>query len=192
MIRKQRSFLFFAMLGAALLGGLAATVIAPRLVKASPLGAFGPQLKVTVLDVPASAKDVGGEWVKVTDIGAFQTETGSSLVEAAFQGRLFMQAVQGNDVVNYQLRVDDQPAYQGTGQYHLNKKEQNTETPAAFSGYWQGLAAGKHTVSLWARTGSPTGSASGVTADYQNRPDNLVIVKEYLPLGTTYLPSVQR
>jgi hypothetical protein len=187
-----RKVLILSVLAALLLGAAAVTSFRPRDVQASGLAAFGPQMKITVLNIPTAAKDLKGVYVKIADVGVFQSENGSSLLEISHQGRLYVQAVQGNDVVYFQLRVDDQPGMEETGQYHLTKRESNQEIPASFAGYWQGLAAGKHTVSIWAKAGTSQGSATGATMDYLSHPDNLVIVKEYLPSGTTYLPSVQR
>jgi len=192
MKRKIRTLMIFAGAGIVLMGGLAAIALTPQEVQASPLAAFGPQVKVTVLDIPSAQKDVTGQYVKIGDVGTFVTESSSSMIEVAHQGRLFVQAIRGNDIVYFQLRVDDVPGLPATGLYHLNKREQNQETPAAFSGFWQGLPAGEHTVSLWARAGSAPGSASAAAMDQFGREDNIVIVKEYLSLGSTYLPTVQR
>lgn len=189
---KFSSHLFMAvcMVFSALLGGFAATTLAPQPAQAAALS-FGPQVNLTLLAVP-NTQQTGLSFIysKIGDIGTFTVQNGSSLVEVTHQGRLLVTNLVTATGVVFELRVDDQSPLENSGLVLIRASETNTYIPSTFSGYWKDLAPGEHTVSLWART-AQQGSANAVM-NPGGWSINDVIVKEYLPFGSTALPIVTR
>ena len=190
-----------AFLGAAFLGGLLATSFAPRSAQAAALAGFGPQVKVTLFDVPNISTNPdefpGLTPVKVADVGTFTVENSASLVEVTHNGRLFLDGLTNANGVYFELRVDNANGMvtssgQSSGLALLRASEVNTYLISNFSGYWQDLPAGNHTVSIWVRTLSNSGLGDNALLDPGGFATNVVIVKEYLPFGATYMPAVTR
>ena len=179
--------LALALLCAALLGGFVATTIAPKPVFA----AFGPPVSITTLQVPnIGANGVTTTMTKIGDIGSFTVQDSASLVEVTHQGRLFISNVVSASGVYFELRVDDQAPLPNSGLMMVRSTEASTHIPNTASGYWEALSPGTHTVSLWARA-VPNGSAN-VIMNPGGWASNDVIIKEYLPFGTTSLPLISR
>lgn len=197
----RRFLLIAAVLGASAFGGYLANVFAPRPAQAAPPALLAPTTRLTLLDVPNKSTEpdtFGVEPVKIADIGTFEVANPESLVEVTHQGRLLVESITNANGVFFELRVDDEtgialsPA-QPSGIALVRSDETNQYVVSNFSGYWENLSAGSHTVSIWVRT-STGAMAQGNNAllDPGGWPTNLVIVKEYLPFGTTFLPSIQK
>lgn len=192
----RRVILVAAILGASMLGGYLANSIGPGKVQAAANPAFGPPEKITLLDVPNTSTNpdvFGTTAVKISDVGSFTVENAASLVEVNYQGRLLVYGFTGNGVF-FELRVDDLTGIaidpdQPSGLALVRSVEVGQYVPSNFSGFWTGLAAGSHTVSVWARASSGTGDNAVI--DPGGWPSNIVIVKETLPFGSVYLPSIQ-
>lgn len=192
----SRVIIVAAILGGSMLGGYLANHFGPGNVQAAANTAFGPPEKVTLLDVPNASTnpdDFGTTAVKIADVGSFNVENSASLVEVTYQGRLAIYGTTGFGVF-FELRVDDMNGIeikegQPSGLALVRSDEVGAYVPSVFSGFWSGLAAGSHTVSVWARASSGTGTNAII--DPGGWPSNIVIVKETLPFGSTYLPSIQ-
>lgn len=192
MNRTDRILIVLGLLCAALLGGLLAAVFAPKPVQANSLNAFEPPVKLTTLGVPNNgAATFSGTWTKAGNIGPFTVENPASLVEVTHQGRLYVETMTSNGAY-FELRVDDLPPLENSGQALIRSSEVTTRVPLTFSGYWQGLAAGNHTVSLWVRSSDLGGSGTIAYMNPGNFGSNDLIIKEYLPFGSSYLPAIQR
>ena len=195
----RRILLAAALLGASAFGGFLANAAGPKQVQAAPLAAFGPGTKVTLLDVPniSTTPDVfGSSAVKIGDVGSFTVENSASLVEVTYQGRLLIDGMTASGVF-FELRVDDANGMQvNTGQPSGMALVRNTEAgqyvTSNFSGYWQGLSPGPHTVSVWVRTASGGTLGDNALIDPGGWSSNIVVVKEMLPFGTTMLPVIER
>lgn len=185
-----------AVLAASMAGGYLANHISPGNVQAAANTAFGPAEKITLLDVPNAStnpNEFGTDAVKISDVGSFNVENSASLVEVTYQGRLAIYGTSGFGVL-FELRVDDMTGIaikegQPSGLAVIYSSEVGEFVPIVFSGFWSGLAAGSHTVSVWARASSGTGDNAII--DPGGWPSNIIIVKESLPFGSTYLPSIQ-
>ena len=178
-------------MAASLLGGLVATALMPYRVGAAPLSALAPNIKITTLLVPnVGLTSISTTFTKIGDIGGFTVENSASLVEVTHQGRLHISSFNVSAGSYFQLRVDDLPPLINSGEASIRAAEANQQVPLTFTGYWQGLSAGDHTISLWVRTAN--GTATTAIMNPGGWSSNDVIVKEHLPFGTTYLPSIQR
>lgn len=185
-----------AILGASMLGGFLANRISTTKVLAATNASFGPPEKITLLDVPNASTNpdvFDTTAVKISDVGSFNVENSASLIEVTYQGRLAIYGTTGNAVF-FELRVDDMTGIevepgQPSGLAIVRSGEVGEYVPNVFSGFWSGLAAGSHTVSVWARASSGTGDNAIIDPGGWN--SNIVIVKETLPFGSTYLPSIQ-
>lgn len=178
------------------MGGFLASRFGAGMVHAAPVqAAFGPNVKLTLLPLPnvsTNPDDFSSTAVKIADIGTITVENGSSLVEVTHQGRLLVEAITGTFSVIYELRVDDSVSPNSSGLAQYRYQDVGQYMPITFSGYWTNLTPGPHTVSMWVRTSNASSTATNAFLDPGNWSSNLVIVKEYLPFGTTYLPSVAR
>ncbi len=192
----RQVLLVAAILGASMLGGYLANRIGPGRVQAAPSTDFGPPEKITLLDVPNASTNpdiFGTTAVKISNVGSFTVENAASLIEVTHQGRLVINSATGNGVF-FELRVDDATGMtigvnQPSGIALVRSSEALQYVPSTFSGYWTGLTAGSHTVSIWARASSNEGNNAII--DPGGWPSNIVIVKETLPFGSVYLPSIQ-
>ncbi|MHB0988633.1 MAG: hypothetical protein ACYC3P_08225 [Bellilinea sp.] len=190
-----RVLIVAGIIGASMLGGYLAAHIGPGRVQAAANTAFGPPEKITLLDVPNASTNpdvFGTTAVKIADVGSFNVENSESLIEVTYQGRLTITGATGMGVF-FELRVDDLTGIainpsQPSGLALVRASEAGQYVPSNFSGFWTGLAAGTHTVSVWARASANTGTNAII--DPGGWPSNIVIVKETLPFGSTFLPLI--
>lgn len=150
-----------------------------------------PTVKVTVLELACTAiNDVGDTFVKIGDAGQFDVQSADSLVELQFNGRLYAESTNGTGV-RYELRVDDAATPRGRIRAILKAGEVGggVGRNATMSGFYAGLPAGTHTVSIWAQTANGTDSDT-VMYDAGCWSSDVVNIKEYLPFGTIALPAV--
>lgn len=193
----NRVLLIVALLGASMLGGFLANRTGIGAVQASPMAAFGPPQKITLLDVPNASTNpdvFGTTAVKIADVGTFTVENSASLVEVVHRGRLLINAIPVGTGVYFELRVDDANGVeikpgQPSGLAVIRSTEAGQYISSNFSGYWEGLEAGEHTVSIWARA---NGTGDNAIIDPGGWNSNIVVIHEYLPFGSNYLPSITR
>lgn len=193
----SRILMVVAILASSTLGGFLANRVGVGRVQAAPAQAgFGPNVKLTMLAVPyAGLANLTPTAQKIADVGSITVENAASLVEVTHQGYVTVNTISGSNNVIFELRIDgvtgagvnvSQPS--GIAQFrYLNTGEY---LPLTFTGYWYNLPAGTRTVSLWAHTSLSTATNAYIGQGVAQA--NLVIVKEYLPFGTTYLPNVAR
>ena len=141
----------------------------------------------------ASIDNVPNTFTKIGDLGTFEVQSAESLVETTFHGRVYASATNGTGV-RYELRVDDAASGSGRIRAVLKAAEVGGATGRAVSmgGFWEGLAAGPHTVSLWAHTGGSGTDSDSVMFDPGCWSSDHVVIKEYLPFGTVALPAILR
>jgi hypothetical protein len=200
MKQSRRTWFFVSLLGASLLGGVLARSFAPGPAQAAAPAAFGPSTKVTLMDVPNRSTDpdlFGATAVKIADVGTFVVENSASLVEVTHNGRLLVDNMTGTTGVYFELRVDDANGIAvapgvPSGLGLVRAVEINQYVASSFSGYWQDLPAGTHTVSMWGRTATGAGQGDNALIDPGGWASSVVIVKEYLPFGATFLPLIDR
>jgi len=127
---------------------------------------------------------------KVADLGTFEVQASGSLVEVTFHGRLYAGSTDGTGL-QYELRVDDAESASGRVRGVLKQEEMGGGVGRSVSmgGFFEGLSAGTHTVSMWARVANGTTAAS-VMYDPGCWSSDHVLVKEYLPFGAVALPAV--
>jgi hypothetical protein len=123
------------------------------------------------------------------DIGHFSVQDPASVVEVTYQGRISVNfGASGVTWVFFQLRVDGNMPLTNTGQTYLRREESLQHILVNFSGTYQNLAAGDHVVSMWSYASSS--GATGSTLNPAAVGTTNVIIKEYLPFGSTYLPAI--
>jgi hypothetical protein len=180
------------LLVSSLLGGLVSAILVPVPAAAARLEAMQAQVKVTTLPVIASTlPNISNTWTRIHDVGNFMVANPGSLVEVTFQGRLSVASMTGNGVI-FELRVDNASPGYDSGQGLVELSQVNMHVSNTFSGYWSGLSAGLHTVSIWVSTEAQDETGTVANMNPGGWPSTIVIVKEYLPVGSTYLPVMQR
>ena len=197
----RRILLIAALLSASAFGGFLANGGGSKAAQAAPLAAFGPSTKLTLIDVPNLSTDpdeFGSTAVKIGDVGSFIVENSASLVEVTYQGHLMVHAITGQGVF-FELRVDDTQGLPASpGQPSGMAMMLNAEAGFGefvfrnFSGYWSELAPGQHTVSVWAKTVSASGTGDNAIISPNGWESTIVMVKEIMPFGTTMLPVIER
>lgn len=92
----------------------------------------------------------------------------------------------------FELRVDDAASTVGRARATLRSAEAGSNgVQAAITGIFRNLSPGPHTASMWVRT-SAGGSAANARLDTGCWSSDVLIVREFTPLGMAYLPSVSR
>ncbi len=152
-----------------------------------------PTVRATVLQLSCTSIDnVSGTYAKIADVGQFDVQAAESLVELQFNGRLYAGSTDGTGL-QFELRVDDAATSLGRIRAVLKVSEigSGVGRNATMSGFYEGLAAGTHTVSVWARTANGNDS-DGVMYDPGCWSSDVVTIKEYLPFGVVSLPAILR
>lgn len=124
-----------------------------------PPGAQGPAgpatlagFKVLQVGCPPSAGVAEDTFKKLVDVGTFEKLVAA---EATFNGRVSAQSMTGSGVV-FELRIDDVSSTNGPARVVLKAAEAESEAgalasmPVSITGIFSGLAAGTHSVSVWA------------------------------------------
>lgn len=131
----------------------------------------------------------GSDYTKIADMGTFDVQAAESLVELTFHGRVYASATNGSGVA-FELRVDDAPSPAGRIRAVIRPFEVGNGSSVSMGGFFEGLAPGTHTISMWARVGGGGTFANNVMYDPGCWSSDHVLVKEYLPFGTVAVPLV--
>lgn len=187
--RWSASRLTVVVLGALLLAALWSS---HHTTQASAVPTMRPNVRAQVLDVQCGSGNVGSSFAKVLDIDTFDVQSADSLLEITFEGRIDVDSMTGNGV-RFELRVDDAPSPYGLARALVRSDEVGNAggIHASFTGMFDSLAEGEHTLSLWAQA-TNNGTATGVRVDPGCFSTDHVVIKEYLPFGTLALPFITR
>jgi hypothetical protein len=159
---------------------------------ASAASAMSPTIHHTVIPVNCtSTPNFTNEYSKISDFGTFEVLHPDSVVEATFNGRIDADTIVGTSGAVFELRVDDQPSPTGRARAVLRSGELTWGIQASISGVFPDLEAGEHTASLWVRAGA-SGSGTGGRVDPGCWSSDYILVREYTPFGSVYLPGVTR
>lgn len=138
-------------------------------------------------DCPDSFSSAGEAFIKVNEFDTFSVQTPNSLVELTYNDRLFVGSMTGTGVI-FELRVDDQPMADGRAQALVHGSEAGERVTGSITAVFDNLSEGDHTVSLWAA--AIFGNATTVVNDPGCFRFGSIVIKEYLPFGTTALPLI--
>ena len=154
---------------------------------------MSPSVRHTVLPVTCtSVENFDSNYRKIADFGDFLVSSPDATVEATFYGRVSVDVLVGASGAVFELRVDNLPTDQVWARAVLRDGEYSTWNgmPVSMSGVFSGLAAGEHTVSLWVRSSGNGTSGSGGRVDPGCWSSDHIVVREFAPFGTTFLPSI--
>jgi hypothetical protein len=195
MSQKDRHFAARIAAVALLLLAIAAVAVSYRVGQTRAAPSISPGVLHTVIQpaCPSSISNVPGDYTKIADMGTFEVEATDSLVEVTFHGRIYASATNGTGV-QFELRVDDAASTAGRIRGVLRSGEVTAGNGSSVSmgGFFEGLAPGTHTVSMWARTGGGGSDSDNVMYDPGCWSSDHVTVKEYLPFGSVAIPAVLR
>jgi hypothetical protein len=111
--------------------------------------------------------------------------------ELTFNGRIFVGSFTSGTGAVFELRVDDVPSTIGRARANLRTAQAGGGgVPVSITGIFSGLAAGPHTASMWVRT-SAGGAANQALVDPGCWSTDVLIVKEHLPYGASFLPAIR-
>lgn len=150
-----------------------------------------PVLSTVIQPACPTSVTAGSGYTKIADMGTFEVQAAESLIEVTFHGRVYASSTNGTGV-QFELRVDDSPSPAGRIRAVLRTGEISGGSGSSVSmgGFFEGLAPGTHTVSMWARTGGGGSFANNAMYDPGCWSNDHVLVKEYLPFGTIAVPVV--
>lgn len=193
MSHKDRSFTTRMAAVALLLLAVAAVAVSFRVGRTSAAPSMSAPVLHTVIE-PACPFSVtaGSAYGKIADMGTFEVQATDSLVEVAFHGRVYAASTDGTGL-RYELRVDDAASTAGRIRGVLKDAETGggVGRNVSMGGFFEGLAPGTHTVSMWAQVANGT-TAANVMYDPGCWSSDHVLVKEYLPFGSVAIPAVLR
>ncbi|WP_345990342.1 hypothetical protein WCX18_05255 [Sulfurimonas sp. HSL1-2] len=134
-------------------------------------------MKVTVLNVSCpSSVSVTTAYTKIATIGSFAKVQDDTKLNIVFSGRLAVATMTGTGVI-FELRIDDAATTLGRIRGSVKSAEIGISgVPVTMEGFFSGLTAGPHTVSMYARATS--GGATGVQYDTGCWSTDSVIIKE--------------
>lgn len=169
------------------LGAFLALQLAPQ--PANAAANMSPTVRHTVLPVTCiSVASFSTTYTKIADFGDFMVDSPDATVEATFYGRVSADTLTDANGAVFELRVDDLPTSQVWARARFRNGETTNGLPVSMSGVFTGLAAGEHTVSIWVR--SSGGSGTGGRVDPGCWSSDHIVVREFAPFGTTFLPSI--
>jgi hypothetical protein len=126
---------------------------------------------------------------KIGDLATFNVLSSSSIVELVFNGYIRVNTLNlGGSGAIFELRVDDTASEYGPARSRTYK--QTEDIPASIDGIFSNLSPGTHVASMWIK-GVNAGGTDASVNPYGWETDHLV-VKEYTPLGYTFLPSINK
>jgi len=155
--------------------------------------AAAPTIATQVFDVNCSSlASVTPTYAKLVDLGVFQVNSQESEVELTFNGRIFVGNFSAGTGAVFELRVDDVASTVGRARANLRTSEAGGGgQPVSISGIFRALPVGAHTASMWVRT-SLSGAATQAMVDPGCWSTDVLIVREFLPFGMSYLPYITR
>ncbi len=166
----------------------------PRSTQAAPQAAGAQKLGVTVFYVSnSSLAPVTSTYAKLANLGTFTVHSDDSLLELTYNGRIYavIPDISTATGVIFELRVDDTTSSFGRARAHIRKVEGGSGgIPISFSGMFSGFSKGDHTASVWVRT--PSGTATEAMVNPGGWESNVLIVKEHLPFGVSFLPMITK
>lgn len=151
-----------------------------------------PMVIVQSFDVPCTTLDtITSTYARLTDLATFTVQSPNSTLELTYNGRIFVEDLILSNGSLFELRVDDTESTVGRARAHLRAAEEGGGgLRVSFTGFFTGLDAGEHTASMWVRASSDGGSGDDAMVNPGCWSTDVLIVREYTPLGFTYLPSV--
>ena len=164
----------------------------PRATQAAPQAAGAQMLGVTVFDVECgNGVNLTSTYVKLRDLGTFMVNSPDSLVELTFNGRIFVESFSSSTGAVFELRIDDTPSTIGRARANLRAAQVGGGgEQVSITGMFRGLSVGSHSASMWART--IFGTATGARLDPGCWSTDVLIVKEHLPFGVSFLPMITK
>jgi hypothetical protein len=120
-------------------------------------------LRATVLNVNCpSPINIDSTYRKIADIGSFTKLDANSTIEVTFHGRIAVTgSISGGTGASFELRVNNAATTNGRARAVLKSAEVGSGgVSASMTGIFSGLAVGTHTVSMWTKTSSGTGTSA--------------------------------
>lgn len=139
---------------------------------------YGVRLRTSVINVPNDGiSTYSTTYVKVADLGTFSKMESGSFSEVTFNGRIAVASMTGTGA-HFELRVDGSPPAMGRARALIRNREAGYDgVPVSITGIFTGLAAGSHTVSMWVK--STTGTGTSAAVDPGSFGDDHIVVAEY-------------
>ena len=190
---SQKHEFFYRMIIILLTVILVITLVqSPRATQAAPQAAGAQMLAVTIFNVSCiSIPTATTTYAKLTDLGTFTVHSPDSLVELTYNGRISIESNSTDAGSIFELRVDDVTSTIGRARAVLKDAEVGDDgVQVSITGFFNGLQAGNHTASMWVRTS--LGTATKPRVDTGCWSTDVLIVREHLPFGVSFLPMITK
>lgn len=167
-------------------------VQSPRTTQAAPQASGAPMVGVTVFNVSCNSRPlVWTTYSIISNLGIFTVNSAESLMELTYNGRISVNGFTDSTGAIFELRVDDVTSTVGRARAKVLDVEAGSGgVQVSITGMFKGLTAGNHTASMWVGTTYGTASTAMVNPDCWST--DVLIVKEHLPFGFSYLPMITK
>ncbi|MCE5346158.1 MAG: hypothetical protein LLG13_07725 [Bacteroidales bacterium] len=137
----------------------------------------GSLINTSFLAVPYALLGTSStNWTKIGDIGTISKLDATSDLDVTFNGRVYVGTLASSAI--FEIRIDAVATTTGWARAYFRSTETSgMGIPASMTGIFTGLSAGYHTVSMWVRVTSGTGSDA--TMNPGNFQSDHVIVREF-------------
>lgn len=116
---------------------------------------------------------------KITDLATFTKYAGDTLVRLDLANRVNVDSMTGTGTI-FELRIDDTATTLGSATMLVRSSDGSATVQRPFFGVFEGLSAGTHTVSVWARVNSGTGTGARIDPGCWNSANvNHLLVTEF-------------
>ncbi len=124
--------------------------------------------------IPTELGTVSETYTKIGDFATFNKISGTSVLEVHYDGRVAVESMSGGTGATFQIRIDSLAPSLGFGVAEVRPNEAGTNgVPTHMIGFFTGLPAGNHTISIWCRQWY--GTATNAYVNPGGWPDQLLI-----------------
>ena len=188
MFKLRTNTLLILVVLAALLGASYASA-SPETAPSVPQPMVGVQ--VYPIDESPPLQSFSTTFVQIADLTTFEVLSANSVIELTYEGGIGVYSFEaGNIQTIFEIRIDEVSSPLGLARASVGPNEANKRIPTTITGIWIQLAPGLHTASMWVK--GINGGGTGPQANYYGWEVDHLLIKEYLPIGYTYMPIIRK
>lgn len=135
--------------------------------------------RITAFNVTCTSLPmISQAYTKLTDIGTFVKADSESIIEAEYNGRIFVANFTSGTGAVFELRVDDIASEVGWARAVYRTTDIPAYKQVSITGFFKNLSEGDHILSIWVRTSSG-GAGTQAMVDPGCWSSDVALIKEY-------------